>query len=70
MPLYEYYCPVCSEHFQVQMSIAQYGKSATAKCPKCGSAEPRRILSPPNIGSSSRNRGGDGGGCCSGGCCG
>ena len=70
MALYEYYCPECHQQFQFHMLIAEYSKCVTTRCPHCGSAEPQRILSPPSIGSSPRNQGGNGGGCCAGGCCG
>jgi putative FmdB family regulatory protein len=70
MPFYEYYCPVCSQHFQIEMAIAEYSQGAIPKCPACGSTEARRILSAPQIRSSSQDPDVQRGGCWPGGCCG
>lgn len=70
MPLYEYYCAACSKHFDVQISMVDYGHGAKPKCPACGSDDTGRVFAPPNIVSVSSRRGGQSGGCCPGGRCG
>ncbi len=45
MPMYEYQCSKCSyifEHFTFSAAAGEDG----GKCPSCGSAETRKILSP------------------------
>jgi len=43
MPIYEYRCKSCGEEFEQFRSI-QDGDSGV-KCPKCGSADPERVIS-------------------------
>jgi putative FmdB family regulatory protein len=50
MPIYEYKCQNCGEKFELRLSISHDKKSL--KCPKCGQADPERIFSPFQTGSS------------------
>ncbi|MCE5203253.1 MAG: hypothetical protein LLG24_03450 [Actinomycetia bacterium] len=45
MPVYEYRCPACSEHFEVTRNIADTSSQA---CPVCG-ASAKRVFSPVGI---------------------
>jgi putative FmdB family regulatory protein len=43
MPIYEYVCRNCGEKFELRRGITD--SDSEAECPKCGVANPRRILS-------------------------
>lgn len=43
MPLYEYRCDACSEHFEVLQSMGESGDGIS--CPRCGAGEVDRQLS-------------------------
>jgi putative FmdB family regulatory protein len=43
MPIYEYECTVCGERFELRRNIT--ASDSEIKCPKCGSPNPRRVLS-------------------------
>jgi putative FmdB family regulatory protein len=71
MPLYEYACPGCSEHFE---ALAR-SWTDRASCPRCGSGDVERLLSTfatsngtaagPRLGPPAMSSGGR---CCGGGC--
>lgn len=42
MPIYEFNCHACNEPFELMISFSRLGE---AKCPKCGSADVRRLVS-------------------------
>jgi len=68
MPIYEYICEVCNEHFEKIV----INKQQEISCPKCSSNRASIQLSvfAASTGSSSTPSGGTsgGGGCCGGGC--
>ena len=43
MPIYEYECIKCGEKFELRRSMAD--SDSEIKCPRCGEASPRRVLS-------------------------
>ncbi|MEA1958540.1 MAG: zinc ribbon domain-containing protein [Chloroflexota bacterium] len=43
MPLYEYKCEKCGEQFDIRQCYGQDGSKL--KCPKCGEANPRKLIS-------------------------
>lgn len=43
MPLYEYRCEACSEHFEVLQGMGESGDGIS--CPRCGAEEIARQLS-------------------------
>ena len=43
MPIYEYRCRKCGELFESFRAISD--DDSGVECPKCGSANPRRVLS-------------------------
>ena len=43
MPIYEYYCPDCSTHFEKLVRLAEANK--TPDCPECGEKHARKKLS-------------------------
>jgi len=43
MPMYEYQCSQCRERFEVRQSIGEDGAKLT--CPKCGTPNPKRLIS-------------------------
>ena len=43
MPIYEFLCPACGDRFEELTSAGTEG----AECPRCGSAQARRVLSAP-----------------------
>ncbi|MFC2093998.1 zinc ribbon domain-containing protein [Bacteroidota bacterium] len=45
MPTYEYGCKKCKKIFSVQMTISNYEKKKSIKCPNCRSISVRRIFS-------------------------
>lgn len=45
MPIYEYVCKVCGNHFEVQR---RFGETADAPCP-AGHRDTHRVFSPPPI---------------------
>ncbi len=49
MPIYEYSCGVCSEHFELLVL-----KGGPDPCPACGSTDLERLLSMPRVHSASR----------------
>ena len=72
MPIYEYICDDCGEHYE---RIVMNGNTKIT-CPKCTSAKNKIQLSvfaaPANGSKSSKgsSSGSSGGGCCGGGACG
>lgn len=42
MPIYEYVCEKCKEHFEVLTTASEQG---TVKCKKCGSMKVRKTVS-------------------------
>lgn len=50
MPIYEYECRSCGEKFELRRGITE--SDSEIKCPKCEAANPRRIISMFNTGSS------------------
>ncbi len=71
MPIYEYICEDCNEHFEKIV----INKQQEIACPKCSSKKASIQLSvfaasPSNGGSTPSGgfSGGSGGGCCGGGC--
>lgn len=42
MPIFEYLCLKCGEHFE---KLQKAGKEQSAECPKCGSFEVKKELS-------------------------
>ena len=45
MPTYEYECKKCKKVFTVDMTISDYEKRKSIKCPKCSSTSVKRIFS-------------------------
>ena len=43
MPIYEYQCSQCGEKFEMRQSIGEDGSKVN--CPKCGTPNPRRLIS-------------------------
>ena len=43
MPLYEYQCTKCGEKFEAYRPLL--AKDDNVKCPKCGAAKPKRLIS-------------------------
>jgi putative FmdB family regulatory protein len=43
MPIYEYECVKCSEHFELRRSMSD--SDSEVKCPRCGAENPRRVFS-------------------------
>jgi putative FmdB family regulatory protein len=43
MPIYEFLCPECGDRFEELTSAG----TDSAECPRCGSAQARRVLSAP-----------------------
>ena len=43
MPIYEYQCSKCSEHFEKIVGL--FSKGGKVTCPKCGDPNPQRIVS-------------------------
>jgi putative FmdB family regulatory protein len=43
MPIYEYRCNKCGEHFTVTMTILEHDRSKP-RCPKCKSTEVEQLL--------------------------
>ena len=76
MATYDYICQMCFETFDIQISISEYAKGVSPKCPKCGSPDTLRAFSPVHVatGKTAPQNGprpNFGGGCCGGsGCCG
>lgn len=44
MPLYEYRCPDCGETFE---KIVRMGSDDAPRCPSCGAANAKRLVSAP-----------------------
>ncbi|MCK5744233.1 MAG: zinc ribbon domain-containing protein [Caldisericia bacterium] len=74
MPIYEYVCKNCNNRFDI---LAFSTSENTAKCPKCGSDETNKIISPLGYmkhpddsgnGKPSSVSSCETGGCCTGGC--
>jgi len=62
MPIFEFLCQDCKKVFERMVSNAE---KENIKCPECGSANIKQLLSLFNTGSHSR----DMGDCCEGNCC-
>lgn len=43
MPIYEYQCKKCGEKFDARRPLL--GKDDSVRCPKCGTAKPKRLIS-------------------------
>ncbi len=43
MPIYEYECPLCGYRFELHRGVHESDNEVA--CPKCGSRQPRRVLS-------------------------
>ena len=43
MPIYEYECPKCGEHFELRRSMDDSNQEL--KCPRCKAENPRRVFS-------------------------
>ncbi len=43
MPIYEYECPNCGRRFELRRGVRDSDNEVI--CPKCGSRQPRRVLS-------------------------
>ena len=43
MPLYEYYCPRCGEHFEKLVPFT--ASNSCMECPACGSSDAQKQLS-------------------------
>ncbi|MFO7997091.1 MAG: zinc ribbon domain-containing protein [Dehalococcoidia bacterium] len=43
MPIYEYECLKCGERFELRRSMSESDRET--KCPRCGTENPRRVLS-------------------------
>jgi putative FmdB family regulatory protein len=70
MPLYEYLCQACGQHFDALRPMKDADQPIA--CTACRSEQTQRLLSVFNAQSGGRVVGGSGGGCggCSGGACG
>lgn len=44
MPLYDYQCKDCGEHFEMRATIKEKVAGLNLACPKCGSADARQLL--------------------------
>jgi putative FmdB family regulatory protein len=74
MPVYEYVCNKCSEHFD--KLVRSMSSKEAVPCPKCGCKRTERAMSSFAVGGGgarasagpARPRGGCGGGCCGGAC--
>jgi len=44
MPIYEYTCNKCHDNFALLQSVEAAGKGT--KCPRCGSTEVKKLISP------------------------
>jgi putative FmdB family regulatory protein len=73
MPMYEYACMECEEHFEELVR----SEGQVVNCPSCGAGKVLRQLSSfavhgaakkPSFASGSGSGSGSGGGCCGGGC--
>ena len=45
MPTYEFVCTDCRKSFSLQLSMTEYGKRKSFKCPKCESRHVQRKVS-------------------------
>jgi|DewCreStandDraft_4_1066084.scaffolds.fasta_scaffold04637_9 putative FmdB family regulatory protein len=74
MPVYEYFCPKCSEKFEIRATMEKKEKGINAKCPKCGNEKTAQIFGNFFTFSKGNKPPMNGGGCCnpnsSPGCCG
>ena len=65
MPIYEYACMECEEHFEELVR----NQEQTVTCPSCGAADVLRQLSTFAFAGSQKQASlGSGGGCCGGSC--
>ncbi len=55
MPLYDYSCQSCQNKVSIRLSYAEYD-TAKPKCPVCGSANIRRVISRVRIAKSEESR--------------
>ena len=55
MPTYDFICNNCSQHFEVFLTFAEYGKK-TVKCAQCGSKNVRRRMTKVRIAKSEESR--------------
>jgi putative FmdB family regulatory protein len=49
MPTYPYECQACEHHFEFEMRISLYDSKVVYPCPKCESADTRRIITVPYV---------------------
>lgn len=62
MPLYEFCCQTCRRRFE---SLVRIGGEADVRCPDCGGAEIRKLLSSFGIGGGAGRTKSSGSGCSS-----
>ena len=43
MPMYEYQCTQCEEHFERRLSISEFDQAQS--CPSCGASDAKRLIS-------------------------
>jgi putative FmdB family regulatory protein len=55
MPTYEHRCKKCDKLFSIQMTISDYEKRKSIKCPNCKSASVKRIFSSFSVVTSSKS---------------
>lgn len=48
MPVYEYECERCGEHFE-RLFMSPDDRPSEIECPECGSTEVHRVFSPPTV---------------------
>lgn len=63
MPIYEFDCRACKKPFELMISFSRLGE---ARCPKCGSADVRRLMSTFAARTSSGPTNGNSGSSCTG----
>jgi putative FmdB family regulatory protein len=63
MPMYEYVCMKCEEHFEELVRGDE-----EVRCPQCGAADVSRQLSTFSFVGTAGQTGASGGGCCGGSC--
>jgi putative FmdB family regulatory protein len=61
MPIYEYRCSKCAHEFEMIHGISD--KDAKIACPKCGAANPRRMMSAFSCGGPQGSESGAGSSC-------
>ena len=49
MPLYDYQCKDCGEHFEVRATIKEKISGLNLVCSKCGSTDARQLLTAASV---------------------